>query len=62
MVKDKGKSIEAMLRELAIPADAVRHRDHAARTSLNLPFASLPVAILGSPGEDGSVCCRMDIT
>ena len=50
-----------MLWELAIPADAVKHREHAERTSFSRISASLTVALFGSPGEDGSVCCRMDI-
>ena len=61
VVKDKGKSIEAMLWELAIPADAVKHRNHTARTSFSRLSASLPVALLGSRREEGSVCRRMDI-
>ena len=61
--KDKAKSIEALLRKLAIPADTLKCRKHACRkTSFSRLSASLQVAILGSPGEDGSVCCRMDIT
>ena len=60
--KDKAKSIEALLRKLAIPADTLKCRKHACRkTSFSRLSASLPDAIFGSPEEVVSVFRRMDI-